>query len=38
MHKKSDFKACLRRNKIKRNNRIFGKKLIIKMIKFYLNE
>ena len=38
MYKKSDFKTCLRRNKIKRNTRIFGKKLIIKMIKFYLNE
>ena len=38
LYKKTNYKNCLRRNKIKANNKIFGKKLIYKMIKFYLNE
>ena len=37
-YKKSDFKKCLKRNNIKVNFKIFGKRLIHKMIKFYLNE
>lgn len=36
--KKSDYLKCLRRNKIKMNYKIYGKYLIIKMIKFYLND
>ena len=36
--KKSNFNLCLRRNNIKRNSKVFGKKLINLMIKFYLNE
>jgi len=38
LYKKTNYKNCLKRNKIKINNNIFGKKLIHKMIKFYLNE
>ena len=36
--KKSDYLNCLKRNKIKRKIKIFGKIMIIKMIKHYLNE
>ena len=36
--KKSDYLKCLKRNKIKMNYKIYGKYLIIKMIKFYLND
>ena len=36
--KKSDYKSCLKRNKINRINRIYGKKLINKLINYYLNE
>ncbi len=36
--KSSDFKACLKRNKMKRTVKIFGKKLIELMILHYLNE
>tara|TARA_B100001540_G_C15799165_1_gene639126 strand:+ start:192 stop:1145 length:954 start_codon:yes stop_codon:yes gene_type:complete len=36
--KKSNFLVCLRKNKIKRVNKIYGKKLINKLILHYLNE
>ena len=36
--KKSNYTSCLKKNNLYRNPRIFGKKLIIKLIKFYLNE
>ena len=36
--KKSNYKSCLKRNGMKRSSKIFGKKLIHLMIKFYLNE
>ena len=36
--KKSAFYKCLRRNKIKRVSLVFGKYLIHKLIKYYLNE
>jgi len=36
--KKSNFLTCLRRNKIKRVDKIYGKKLIHKIIQHYLNE
>ncbi len=36
--KKSNYKACLKRNKIKRVDKIYGKKLIYKLIKYYANE
>ena len=36
--KKSDFKKCLNRNHINRINKIYGKKLIYKLIKYYQNE
>ena len=36
--KKSEFKLCLKRNGIKRNSKIYGKKLIHTLIKYYLNE
>ena len=36
--KKSNFLICLRRNKIKRIDKIYGKKLIHKIIHHYLNE
>tara|TARA_Y100001970_G_scaffold258164_1_gene337737 strand:- start:1897 stop:2850 length:954 start_codon:yes stop_codon:yes gene_type:complete len=36
--KKSNFMVCLRKNKIKRINKIYGKKLIYKIIRHYLNE
>ena len=36
--KKSNFNLCLQRNNLKRNSKVFGKKLINLMIKFYLNE
>ena len=37
-NKKSDYLYSFQKNKIRRHNKIFGKKLIIKMIKYYLNE
>ena len=36
--KKSNFTSCLNRNNIKRNSKVYGKKLINLMIKFHLNE
>ncbi len=36
--KRSNSKQCLRMNNINFESKIFGKKLIIKMIKYYLNE
>ncbi len=36
--KRSNFRSCLIRNKINMKPKIYGKKLIYKMIKFYLNE
>jgi len=36
--KKTNYKICLKRNNIKIKNIIYGKILIYKMIKFYLNE
>ena len=36
--KKSDFKKCLNRNYINRKNKIYGKKLIYKFIRYYQNE
>jgi len=36
LYKKSDFKSCLRRNKMKRINLIYGRKLIIKLINLLL--
>ena len=36
--KKSNFLVCLRRNKIKRADKIYGKKIIYKLIQHYLNE
>jgi len=36
--KKSNFLPCLRRNKIKRADKIYGKKLIHKILQHYLNE
>ncbi len=36
--KKSDYLSCLKRNKIKRKNVIYGEKIILKLIKYYLNE
>ena len=33
---KSNAKKCLKRNKINRTNKIFGEKIIIKLIKYYL--
>ena len=36
--KKSNFKSCLKRNNIKRTSKIFGKKIIYLLIKYYLNE
>ena len=36
--KKSNHLECLKKNKINMNFKIFGEALIIKMIKFYLNE
>ena len=38
LFKKSKSEDCLRRNGIKSKSNIFGKKLIHKMIKFYINE
>tara|TARA_Y100000588_G_C14108346_1_gene861861 strand:- start:52 stop:1008 length:957 start_codon:yes stop_codon:yes gene_type:complete len=35
---KSDFNNCLKRNKIRRINKIYGKKLIYKLINYYLHE
>ena len=37
-NKRTDYSKCLKRNKINMNYKIYGKYLIIKMIKFYLNE
>ncbi len=36
--KKSNFLSCQRRNKIKRIDKIYGKKIIYKIIQHYLNE
>ena len=36
--KKSDFKKCLKKNHINRKNKIYGKKIINKLIKYYQNE
>lgn len=36
--KKSDFKKYLKKNKIDFQNKIYGKKIIIKMIEYYLND
>ncbi len=36
--KKSDYRKCLKRNNIKRKSKIYGKKLIQKLIKYYQNE
>ena len=36
--KRSDYIRCLQRNNLKRKNKIFGKMLITKMVKYYLNE
>ena len=36
--KKTNYLKCLKKNKIKMNFKIYGKSLIIKMIKYYLNE
>ena len=38
MIKKSNFKSCLKRNNIKRIDKIYGKKIIYKIINHYLNE
>ena len=35
IEKKSAWQSCLKRNKIKRKNLIYGKKLIFKLIKYY---
>lgn len=37
-NRKSKFKYCLKRNNLKRVSKIYGKYLIYKLIKFYLNE
>tara|TARA_B100001741_G_scaffold301307_1_gene289382 strand:+ start:496 stop:1509 length:1014 start_codon:yes stop_codon:yes gene_type:complete len=37
-NKKSDYKKYLKKNKIKFKSKIFGKKLIYKMIEYYLDE
>lgn len=37
-YRRSNFTNCLKRNNIKRNSKIYGKKLIHKLIKNYLNE
>ena len=36
--KKTNHLQCLRKNKIRMSYKIYGKLLIIKMIKFYINE
>jgi len=36
--KKSDFKKCLKKNHINRKNKIYGKKMINKLIRYYQNE
>ena len=36
--KHSDHISCLKRNKMKRKSKIYGKRLIIALIKYYLNE
>ena len=38
MIKKSNFKSCLKRNNIKRVDKIYGKKIVYKIINHYLNE
>ena len=38
LSKKSNFIKCLKRNRIKRIDKIYGKKLIYKLIVHYLNE
>ena len=38
MIKKSNFRSCLKRNNIKRVDKIYGKKIIYKIINHYLNE
>lgn len=37
-NKQSNYLKCLRRNKIKRNDKFFGKKIIYTLIKYYLYE
>tara|TARA_B100001121_G_scaffold307509_1_gene329183 strand:- start:37 stop:987 length:951 start_codon:yes stop_codon:yes gene_type:complete len=37
-NKSSDYLYSFKKNNLKRHNKIFGKKLVIKMIKHYLNE
>ena len=36
--KHSDHVSCLKRNNIRRESKIYGKKLIYTLIKYYLNE
>ena len=36
--KKSNYRKCLKRNKIKRINKIFGEKIIKKLIRHYLKK
>ena len=36
--KRSDFKKCLKRNSINRKAKIFGRRLVYTLIKYYLNE
>ena len=36
--KRSNFKYCLNRNKILRKDKVYGKKLVKKLIEFYLNK
>ena len=36
--KKSEFKDCLKRNGIKRKSKIYGKRLIHALIRYYLDE
>ena len=37
-NKKSNYLKCLKRNNNKRNSKVFGKKIVYKLIKHYLNE
>ena len=36
INNKSNYKKCLKRNKIDRINKIFGEKIIRKLIEYYL--
>ena len=38
LQKKSDYISCLKRNCMNRKSKIYGKKLIHLLIKYYLNE